>query len=418
MDQQDVRMLAWTIHELAGLKSLEVGLLVRKDDWFGIGSTLFFSCPSTVQKLAINIGERPYPPRAEDIYPDTRWTHTLSNNAEDELWSTTAFRRQEHLTQLVDLTLWDMDTAASVQDIFTVLWHCRNVEKLLLPRMTGRSESDDVLPYRVMGAMCGQRLEELNCRGSRHALELPLAATLFQRHSDTLRQLTFEGCGSVDSKTIVIILNECKALEDLSVHGSYASCLRLADAVSMDWASAKVIRLSLTIGFTDLQTLYQEQEPYYRRRQPLNLFAEETRQFELLERFYRQIGVLVQLQFLDLRVKYFHAHGNPINKPYSAATFPGLFSVGDKRTDRPGYLQLLAGLTKLKELRGSVSANTDEAKVTMGWKEVVFMDEVFSNLRVAEFFSEGAPLRPPFQWLQEQRRDGCPPLSLTGRAGS
>ncbi|KAK3846475.1 MAG: hypothetical protein J3R72DRAFT_433888 [Linnemannia gamsii] len=443
MDQQDVRLLTWTIHELAGLKTLEVELLAKKEEWFGIGSTLFFSCPSTVRKLTIGIGEKPYPPRADDAIPDTSLTYILSNNAGDESWSTTP-RRQEHLAQLVDLTLWDMDSAASELDIITVLWHCRDVEKLQLPRMTGRdridavatfiaehfsklrrlyfvsagSKSNDVLPYMIMGAMRGQLLEELSCHGSRHALELPLAATLFQRHSDTLRQLMFEGCGSVDSKSIMIILNECKALEDLSVQGSNTSCLRLTDAVSMDWASAKVIRLSLTIGFTDLQTLYQEQEPYYRRRQPLTLFAEETQQFELLERFYRQIGMLVQLQVLDLRVKHFHAHGHPINKPYSAASFPALLSVGDIRTDRPGYLRLLAGLTKLKELRGSVSANTDETKATMGWKEVVFMDEFFSNLRVTEFFSEGAPLRPPFQWLQEQRRDGYPPLSLTGRTGS
>ncbi|KAF9135565.1 hypothetical protein BGW39_002313 [Mortierella sp. 14UC] len=331
-----------------------------------------------------------------------------------------------------------METAASAQDIIAVLWHCRGVESLRLPKVTGQeridtvaifiaeqfvklrrlyfvstgSDLDDVLPFRIMEAMHGQLLEELYCCGSRHVLGHFLTAKLFQRHSDALRQLTFAGCGSVDSHSIKTILNECKLLEDFSVYGSDGNCLRLADAVSMDWASSKITRLSLAIGFTDLHTLYPDEEPYFRRRHPLTLFAEEARQFELLERFYRQIGMLVQLQSLDLRVQHFHAHGHPINKPHSAVSFPGLLSIGDKRADRPGYLRLLTGLTKLKELRGSVSADTDETRVTMGWKEAVFIDEVFSDLRVAEFFSEATSVRPPFQWLKDQRQQGSPPLSL------
>ncbi|KAK3837711.1 MAG: hypothetical protein JOS17DRAFT_786819 [Linnemannia elongata] len=155
-----------------------------------------------------------------------------------------------------------------------------------------------------------------------------------------------------------MIPGECRALEDLCVHGSEGNYLRLADAVLVDWVATKILYLSLTVGFTDLQTLYPDQKPYYRRPASLKLFAEETQQFELLEQFYGQIGKLTLLEMLDLRVQHFHALGHPLNKPY----------------------------TTLKELRGSVSADTEETKQTVAWREVVFMDDTFSDLRVAEFF--------------------------------
>lgn len=444
-DQQDIRLLTWSIHRLTNLRSLEVEVLIRKEDWFAIGSTFFFSCPSTVQRLSISTAERSCSPRVEDMYSGSQWAESqilaMGKNLSDEVWSTTTPRRQEPLAHLVDLTLWDMESASSAQDILAVLSHCQAVEKLKLPNMTSQDRIDlmaafvvdrfsklrrlhfvsagsmagNVLPFKVMESMREQRLEELNCRGSGQALGLSLASTLFQRHSESLRQLNFDGCGSMDSASIKVILGECRALEDLCFHGSEGNCLRLADAVLVDWVTTKILRLSLTVGFTDLQTLYPGQKPYYRRPAPLKLFAEETQQFELLERFYGQVGKLTQLEMLDLRVQHFHAHGHPLNKPYTTVSFPGLLSMPEKRTGRPGYLKSLTGLTKLKELRGSVSADTEETKRTVGWREVVFMDDTFSDLRVAEFFSDAGRLGKPFRWLVEQRcHPGSAPLSLIG----
>ncbi|KAK5808479.1 hypothetical protein F5H01DRAFT_352171 [Linnemannia elongata] len=442
-DQQDIRLLTWSIHGLTNLRSLEVEVLIGKEDWFAIGSTLFFSCPSTVQRLSISTAERSCSPRVEDMYSGMRWTESqmqaTSKNMSDEVWFTTTPRRQDPLAHLANLTLWDMESASSAQDILAVLSHCQAVEKLKLPKMTSQDLIDvmaafmadhfsklrrlhfvsagsiagKALPFKVMESMREQRLEEVSGRGSEKALGSSLATTVFQRHSETLRQLTFNGCGSMDSASIRMILGECRALEDLYIHGSEGSCLRLADAVLVDWVVTKIIRLSLTVGFTDLQTLYPDQKPYYRRPAPLKLFAEETQQFELLERFYGKVGKLTQLEMLDLRVQHFHAHGHPLNKPYATVSLPGLLSMPEKRTGRPGYLQLLAGLTKLRELRGSISADTEETKRTVGWREVVFIDNTFSDLRVAEFFSDAGRLGQPFRWLVKQRHHpGSAPLSL------
>ncbi|KAK3842745.1 MAG: hypothetical protein J3R72DRAFT_490255 [Linnemannia gamsii] len=50
-------------------------------------------------------------------------------------------------------------------------------------------------------------------------------------------------------------------------------------------------------------------------------------------------------------------------------SFPGMLNVSGPHC-QPKYLDLLSGLSKLKELRGSVSANTVETKKSpWGWPE-------------------------------------------------
>ncbi|KAK3837712.1 MAG: hypothetical protein JOS17DRAFT_731652 [Linnemannia elongata] len=145
-DQQDVRLLTWSIHGLMNLRSLEVEILISKENWFTIGSTFFFSCPSTVQRLSISTAERSCSPRVEDMYSASRWAESqlqaMGKNLSDEVWSTTTPRRQESLAHLAELTLWDMESASSAQDILAVLSHCQGVEKLKLPKMTSQDRID------------------------------------------------------------------------------------------------------------------------------------------------------------------------------------------------------------------------------------------------------------------------------------
>ncbi|KAF9340906.1 hypothetical protein BGZ91_011911 [Linnemannia elongata] len=69
-----------------------------------------------------------------------------------------------------------------------------------------------------------------------------------------------------------------------------------------------------------------------------------------------------------------------------------------------GYLRLLGGLTKLKELRGSVSATTEETKYQMTWGEVRWMAGHWPNLEFAEFFEADEEPRKEFLWLQKQSK--------------
>ncbi|KAF9289430.1 hypothetical protein BGZ88_007750, partial [Linnemannia elongata] len=98
-----------------------------------------------------------------------------------------------------------------------------------------------------------------------------------------------------------------------------------------------------------------------------------------------------------------------INKP--STSFPAMLSIRDISTNRPGYLHHLSGLKQLKELRGSISAETDETKVTMGWAEVKWIDQNWPELRKADFFKYGFNVNHQFRWLQDKRMsEGRVPL--------
>ncbi|KAG0303041.1 hypothetical protein BGZ97_002064, partial [Linnemannia gamsii] len=83
----------------------------------------------------------------------------------------------------------------------------------------------------------------------------------------------------------------------------------------------------------------------------------KTRYFEPLDQFYRQVVRLMGLQHLDLRMDMM----SPSNErqedipTYAEVSIPGLINVG---MGRPGYLELLSGLSKLKQPCGSVLADT------------------------------------------------------------
>ncbi|KAF9142264.1 hypothetical protein BGX30_003069, partial [Mortierella sp. GBA39] len=52
---------------------------------------------------------------------------------------------------------------------------------------------------------------------------------------------------------------------------------------------------------------------------------------------------------------------------------------------RPGYLQLLGGLTKLKELYGSTCLVIEETEATVGTDEIKWMDRLWVALETAQF---------------------------------
>ncbi|OAQ32205.1 hypothetical protein K457DRAFT_135534 [Linnemannia elongata AG-77] len=88
-----------------------------------------------------------------------------------------------------------------------------------------------------------------------------------------------------------------------------------------------------------------------------------------------------------------------------------MLSLRNTSTNRPGYLQHLSGLKQLKKLCGSVSAETAETVVTIGWAEVRWMDQNWPELRQADFFEEAISVSEQFRWLQDKRKsEGRVPL--------
>ncbi|KAG0288491.1 hypothetical protein BGZ96_007747, partial [Linnemannia gamsii] len=104
----------------------------------------------------------------------------------------------------------------------------------------------------------------------------------------------------MSSMNLRTILEICEGLEVFRTHSDQRSrdtFLTLVDAISVPWAASKTIRhLEITIELPATPQI-----PYYRRPVPIVLSEMETLQFADLERFYRKIGSLTALEFLDLR---------------------------------------------------------------------------------------------------------------------
>ncbi|KAG0272524.1 hypothetical protein BGZ95_011734, partial [Linnemannia exigua] len=89
---------------------------------------------------------------------------------------------------------------------------------------------------------------------------------------------------------------------------------------------------------------------------------------------------------------------------------PGMLGIRDDEMGRPGYLDLLSGLVKLKELRGSVRVTTNEAKATVGDREMEWIGSHLPALERVAFFKWESFVNVRFEQLRDMLRPG---VSLT-----
>ncbi|KAK3837710.1 MAG: hypothetical protein JOS17DRAFT_837385 [Linnemannia elongata] len=439
-DDRGLRLLMTTLTGLSRLRMFRLHLVAKASQWRHWGSAIFFSCPAAIQKIQIDM---------QDIATDLHLATADSLHERDHADQNHGFNggidgddnkvekptlRTERFSNLKELALWEMDKSTTAQDIVALFTHCPSIETLTLSNIRGNYDTELVaqtvgelcphlrqiscrrwrgegqtkqLPLRIMSAIPEHGLREVNCHSTSFILNDAVARKSFARHSITLETVIFDACVGVDSRSLAVILAECPNLVVLQVTWSdhyRGPALHLEDAITVPWGSNKFRRLSLTIGIPVIHPTDGSEKPYYLRKGPVILTEAETERFAHLEKFYKQIGSLHELEHLDLRVDMVNALGESFNDTtYEHLSFPGLLSLGNTRTGRVGYLDLLGGLTKLKELRGSVYARTVETEKTMSLREIVWVDQFWPQLEVAEFFSENEPVSEPFRWLQDQR---------------
>ncbi|KAF9542193.1 hypothetical protein EC957_002275 [Mortierella hygrophila] len=440
MDDRGLRLLMTTLTELSRLRTFSLSLVAKASQWRHLGFAIFFSCPTSIQKIQIDMQDTAtdqHLATASSIHERDRTDQNHGFNGgidEDDNNVESPTLRTERLVNLRELALWEMDKSTTAQNIVALFVHCPSIEKLTISNIRGSYDTELVaqivgelcphlrhiscrgwkgegqtkqLPFRIMSAIPEHGLREINCHSSSFVLNDAVARKSFARHSITLETVIFDACVGVNSRSLAVILAECPNLVVLQVTLSdhyRGPALHLEDAISAPWGSNKFRRLSLTIGIPVISPTDAKELPYYLRKGPAVLTEAETKRFAHLEKFYKQIGSLHELEYLDLRVDMVNALGESFDDTnYEHLSFPGLLSLGNTRTGRVGYLGLLSGLTKLKELRGSVYVRADETEKTMGLREIVWVDEFWPQLEVAEFFFENEPVNEPFRWLQDQR---------------
>ncbi|KAG0288021.1 hypothetical protein BGZ96_008140 [Linnemannia gamsii] len=262
---------------------------------------------------------------------------------------------------------------------------------------------------------------------------------LFHRHSTTLRSIELSPCWSIKSNTLRTILCECQSLEVFVViqADSPSHCgIDLVDAVAAPWvctnldcqqpsrSSAATAAAAETLAWDGINN-YGESEviltgvlkPYYEREGPIVFTTQEEEQFRLLELFYRQLGQLTQLEFISLRAQLETdevdwVHGVDHYTAYQRNSMPGMLSLGDSETGRPGFLHLFSGWKKLKSLIGSVALDAPETRRTVQLKEMKYMLAQWPVLCQAEFMQvedqeveKSVDGPSALEWLQEVRPD-------------
>ncbi|KAG0286028.1 hypothetical protein BGZ96_009815 [Linnemannia gamsii] len=429
-DVRDARRFATAIAGLSKLKVLNLQIATKNDEWFEFWSPTFFCCPPSLQRLNISSvrSSRSFP---LDEQSDPR-------NEEDYNVAAT-FPRQEPLVNLEELFLLGVNRWPSEIDIASILVRCPNVKRLDLPMIEpkhgnvvmgeyiGRecsmieslvyraygSLTFNPLPLKIMDSLPAQQFTNLQYHGMIGGISRAATINTFQRHSITLQRISIEGSISSTRIPLSVIFKECSNLVVLNIpyYDATGHYVTLVDALEYPWVCTKLQQLYLAIDGCELPLEAPgSATPYYTRPTPITLTKAEIHHFSQLEKLYRQIGALTNLQDLDLRMvqvslpqqqdqsgsmilshmcPVFHAM---LNLPSDTAV-PG----------RPGFLHLLAGLKKLECLKGSVSAEVEETKVTMGWAEVRWMEENWPLLRMADFFTHNDDVTAPFQWLVVKR---------------
>ncbi|KAF9162437.1 hypothetical protein BGX20_001727 [Mortierella sp. AD010] len=221
---------------------------------------------------------------------------------------------------------------------------------------------------------------------------------LFQRHSNSLREIRFERSGSIDKKVLDAILSTCGSLELLKVTQEQSNRDRFIpeDLVVSEWVCHNLQHLELFIevpeGNSSDQSNLEEGST-----------SEASTGRDALRQLYRQVGLMTKLKTLDLKRQDTYS-----DLKYHEVPLPQLLTLEDGESGAMGCLSMLAGLADLRELRGSVRVDTLEVSKRMGQREVIWMAQHWPVLKVAEFLPESYAKTPGFevpahlQWLQEQ----------------
>jgi hypothetical protein len=161
----------------------------------------------------------------------------------------------------------------------------------------------------------------------------------------------------------------------------------MTDAVESDWACRKIRHLEIGI-------LMGGRCPQYLNDPSCATWTEtDYRHWELLGRLYAQIGLLTQLEVLELEAVRWK--GMPI----------GLGVEDEVKGKKVGHLEMLSGLTKLRKIRGIYPWIQGDDRARIGEREAEWFMSNLPRLSVITFSllsdSEGSRmLRAGRPWLK------------------
>lgn len=453
--QRDLNFLAQTVAGLTAIQTLGLGIDYEEEFTNELLPRIFFRLPSSIQVFvfrAINVGSTGSP----------HW------EGQDDATPTAqeAYRRDGPLHKLKE---WDVCVdylMDNPEPYFLMLPYCPELEMVMVPQMRNRddektlaqfivsqcpklrrlslmklgfdissdNENDDDYENDLMEPYIGNYDGVLMRLTSQAMLEDTLEAFYYDGFYEkgnmrrarltsmlsaqflSLREVHLRRTRSLCGYSITHLLHFAPLLESLFIDGtdewdSYG--IKLQHLSDVSWASSRLRELRVVV---DLGYLSEMQ--FMATLRPFSLSSTFVDKMAVsLGGLVANIGKQTNLHVLDLRVALPPHVAYPYGHrwTYRDEIFPGLLSLsyrpgqgrGHGSHLRRGFLDMLGGLSKLEELRGSVNLIPRDAYgYTTGREEAEWMKEHWPNLRVAEFYPTQAKrayhAAAEFVRLQEQ----------------
>ncbi|KAF9899665.1 hypothetical protein EC991_008510 [Linnemannia zychae] len=415
--------LATTLAGLTNLEWLSLGLLSPHTDQDRFITTLFHYFPSMLQHLSLRIFFFS-PARGKVKEPPPSSTSTDSQQL---------LRRSGPLRHLTYIDLVCRDSF-NHDTFFIILKMCPNLISFQIPRIELQGALEATAQ---MVVQCCPRLQNLRHSNGSHDKEgrmlLAVAGLvdkdtlrsidfcglfdkkdmmerIVERHSGSLNTITLTVCSTISAKSLQAILFHCSLLTSLEVSGDDPEKFKISleDAIAKPWASSKLKVLHLVIDIGDINTLLQD------RQDPTAWLLDDARK-KHLEKLFRQIGKQMELQDLDLRVAISEDNwdinsddgdndGEERDAAYDNFFFPGFLTLSDEATGRFGFLELLAGLSNLRCLLGSLAVGHSKNGCVMGQRECEWIVKHWPKLREARLYAakDDVDTSSCISWLQSQ----------------
>ncbi|KAF9142646.1 hypothetical protein BG015_000714 [Linnemannia schmuckeri] len=403
-----VRDLCRTISELQHLRTLRLNGLAPNEIPFRALKVIFFSCPSSLEELYIrpivgdreetlrldpleggwDYGQGPVVLRKEPLH----WLKTLEIPS-----SYTGYQAPllcsilEHCPALELFQVPSLRSLMATEKVAeTIGKYCPHITSLVMPRPFWDNKGVTIMA--TMEAIPSQQLTSFELFAYLDYFPDRLVAA-WTRHSETLQTIKLTSCRTLASAALRTALVNCRSLEVLELTEFYSSkcCLTLEDAVMDKWACTRIRTLNIPVKLTT-----NGKSPLYLTNPSKGRWKKEDHaHWNMLGRFYAQIGSLTQLRVLDLRsAASIHApsevdpdHMREI--AFEETCLPGMLILEDLTKERLGYLSKLAGLTQLQELRGSIVWEFMPEDGRMSEREVDWLVDHLPVLSVAHFLPKG-----------------------------
>ncbi|KAF9150544.1 hypothetical protein BG015_007657 [Linnemannia schmuckeri] len=479
-----VRILAQTLSGLVHLRSLELSTDMTAQDQTKdlVGEFLLFHCSHTLEVFHLK-AEVGFSSRTVPVVVTPWYDHTLTEEYFQKCapldWMSSSFSAavaeaggveipRMPMPLLRSLRMPDKPEIGYTDELCPILENCPALESLVLPTVGQRPLSlnrmlsiikDQPLrlkritvdyprkydefheaPGSVIDILDQHTLESLNISFFKEGPYTCLTSKLF-RHSETLRDLTFDAVESLYSTTILDLLCNCRVLEKLVVRGGGNSddsnnknnlddirylqdiSLAVTHAVAKPWVCLRLSHLEIPVmldwfAYTNLLGRGGTSGWFHDWRH-----TQGDSNWEALRKFYQQIGALHHLQVLDLKACLVYPGSVPSGATWSDISFPGMLLMpftpkpsssssslpARNKNIIPGFLDLLSGLTKLRELRGSVRVDLPVMMSAMRLDSYRWMARHWPMLKVAEFLLPGYQsalvytLPPHITWLFTER---------------